>query len=142
MDRAWTQRWLRGILLPLESPCSIQDFLCEKLGLAPEYVENRITTVFLDGKVVDDLEQAMLRNGSKLALSAAMPGLAGASLRRNGAYAALRQSISQPWPSSDEEEGGFIQVKLFNLLIAELGPLLRKKMESSGESNEKEERWS
>lgn len=114
---------LRGIRIPLASSCSVRDFLCETLGLDPAYVESRITTVFLDGKVVDDLERAMLKEGSKLALSAAMPGLAGAALRRNGAYAALRESLCHPTDAVGGS-GGFIEVKIFNLLIEELGPLL------------------
>ena len=64
------------------------------LEIPAEYVENRIQTIFLDGKAVDDLGEAKVRDGSILALSAAMPGLVGATLRRGGAFASLRRSIT------------------------------------------------
>ena len=117
----------RGVAVRLGAPRSVLAFLIEDLGLTPEYVRQRITTVFLDGQVVDTLEDALLRQGSRLALSAAMPGLLGATLRRSGPYAAMRAEITR---AADHElqpsTGGtlIIQVKLFNLLVDELGPRL------------------
>lgn len=107
---------------------SIESFLRDDLGLSPSYIKNKIFTIFLDGKTVDSLETALLRNGSTLALSSAMPGLAGATLRRDGPYASLRTSITyrENAGKAAVEEGRII-VKLFNLLIAELGPLFLKK---------------
>ena len=108
-------------------PRSVLGFLVQDLGLTPEYVQQRITTVFLDGQVVDVLEDATLRKGSRLALSAAMPGLVGATLRRSGPYAAMRAEITR----SAEHElhvcsavTTVVEVKLFNLLIDEIGPVL------------------
>lgn len=105
---------------------SLAGFLVEDLGLARDYVRNRITTVFLDGEVVDDLEAATLRDGSRLALSAAMPGLVGATLRRGGPYAAMRAEITRARAQRQDAAAGgaVIQVKLFNMLIAEVGPVL------------------
>jgi hypothetical protein len=54
-----------------------------------------------------------------------MPGLVGATMRRGGFYAALRQGISHVTGSGTAAcEGGTVRVKLFNLLLAELGPLV------------------
>jgi hypothetical protein len=54
-----------------------------------------------------------------------MPGLVGATMRRGGFYAALRQGISHVTESGTAAgEGGTVRVKLFNLLLAELGPLV------------------
>jgi hypothetical protein len=108
-------------------PRSVLEFLVQDLGLTPEYVRQRITTVFLDGQVVDVLEDAALREGSRLALSAAMPGLVGATLRRSGPYAAMRAEITRP--AEHEVHVGsaattVVEVKLFNLLIDEIGPVL------------------
>jgi hypothetical protein len=92
------------------------------------YVRERITTIFLDGKAVDDIDNAHLREGSTLALSAAMPGLVGATMRRGGYYAALRSAITHT--ETDVAVAGqitTIRIKLFNLLLPELGPeLLRR----------------
>jgi len=89
------------------------------------YVTDRITTIFLDNRPVDDLDRTIVQDGSRVTLSAAMPGLVGATMRRGGFYASLRQGISHIMNSGAVEgECGTIRVKLFNLLLAELGPLV------------------
>jgi hypothetical protein len=115
----------QGIIIKTQVGRSIQNLLLQTLNISPEYVENRIQTVFLDGKAVDDLESAVIRNGSTLALSGALPGLVGATLRRKGTYASLRRGITL---SSDKNhvptKDGVIVLKLFNLLLPELAPSL------------------
>jgi len=117
----------RGVTVAAATGCSLWSFLTEQLGIPSDYVKERITTIFLDGDVVDSLEGAVVRDGSLLALSAAMPGLVGATMRRGGYYAAMRAAIthgveSRPPPPS--AAAGTVRVKLFNLLIPELGPAL------------------
>ena len=117
----------QGVVLPAATDCSLWSFLVDQIGIDSEYVKERITTIFLDGDVVDSLEKAILRDGSVLALSAAMPGLAGATLRRGGFYAAMRSTITHkddPAAASSGAAAGAVRVKLFNLLIPELGPAL------------------
>ncbi len=116
----------RGVALRVV-PRSVLGFLVRDVGLTPEYVQQRITTVFLDGQVVDVLEDAMLREGSRLALSAAMPGLVGATLRRSGPYAAMRAEITRATEHEVHARSAgtaVVHVKLFNLLLDEIGPLL------------------
>ncbi len=68
----------RGVLVKARLGESIRSLLCKQFGLDPDYVKNRIQTAFLDGKPVDDFDSAIVREGSVLTLSGAMPGLAGA----------------------------------------------------------------
>ena len=104
---------------------SVKAFLCDELGLSPEFLDKRVQTVFLDGKAVDDLESAFIRDGAVLALSAAMPGLLGATLRRGSYYAAMRGEISHRRESETVSgRPGVISVKLFNILVGEIGPAL------------------
>ncbi|MCP4349944.1 MAG: endonuclease/exonuclease/phosphatase family protein [Desulfobacterales bacterium] len=63
-------------MLKVQVGCSIRSLLCKQTDVASDYVDERISTVFLDGKPVDDVDSAIVKNGSVLALSAAMPGLA------------------------------------------------------------------
>ncbi|MGA3083516.1 MAG: hypothetical protein ABSE95_01830 [Thermodesulfobacteriota bacterium] len=117
---------------------SIKTWLSQ-MGITSEYVADRIQTVFLDGKAVDDIEATVIRDGSNLSLSGALPGLVGATLRRGGFFASLRSSITH---SVDDEmplqKDGWVTVKLFNLLIPELGPLfLAKGFLIKGEALEK-----
>jgi hypothetical protein len=106
----------------------IRAFLLNDLGLESAFIEQVIQSIFLDGKPVDDLDSAHVRDGCTLALSAAMPGLVGATMRRGGYYASLRSGISY---SSDDrcQEGccGDVTVKLFNVVAAELGAGLLEK---------------
>ena len=46
----------RGFMVKVQIGCSIKTILCEQFGLDPEYVEDRIQTIFLDGKMVDDID--------------------------------------------------------------------------------------
>lgn len=119
----------RGFSFKTRVGISIGSFFRDDLALSPQVLQKRISTVFLDGRVVDSLETALLRQGSTLALSSAMPGLAGATLRREGPYASLRASISyvRQEPGYVPVEEGMIRVKLFNLLLEELGPLFLEK---------------
>ena len=117
-----------GIRLQVRVGGSVKDFLCTQFEISPEYVEKRIQTIFLDGKPVDDINKAVIKNGSTLALSAALPGLAGATLRRGGVLSSLRSPITYP---DDEKsiplEEGWVILKLFNILIKELGPIFLRK---------------
>jgi hypothetical protein len=93
-----------------------------------EYVRDRILVVFLDGKPVDDLDSAILKNGSVLTLSAAVPGLAGAAVRKMGEYARLRNSITYREVDGRITGGtGIIKLKLFNLLLREMGQVVLEK---------------
>ncbi len=112
-----------GIQVPAALSCSIQSFLCDQMGLEPDYVRDRILSIVLDGRPVDDTEKALLGDGSLLALSSGMPGLAGAALRRGGLLASFRGSITHKESAAPvAEHEGTICVKLFNLMMQELGP--------------------
>ena len=103
--------------------CSIRELLCSQFGLDPEYLKSRITTIFLNHKAIDDPETSRVGPGATLALSAAMPGLVGATMRCGGYYAAMRSSISHHESAGDlEANSGEIRIKLFNLLMPELSP--------------------
>ncbi|MCF8063586.1 MAG: hypothetical protein K9M82_13800, partial [Deltaproteobacteria bacterium] len=117
-----------GVELPVEVGCSVHELLSGQLGLDPGYVDGRIQTAFLDGKPVDRLDRATVRNGSVLALSAALPGLLGATLRKGGAYASLRGGITHTEPPAACNQGrGRITIRVFNVLLKELAaPLLQK----------------
>lgn len=116
----------RGVFCSLATRCPVGDFLTAQLGIDPAYVRDRIATVFVDGSVVDDLATATLRPGSTLTLSAAMPGLVGATLRRGGFYSAMRSEIS--WKADDDAPKlpdappDTIRLKLFNSVLREIGP--------------------
>ena len=115
----------KGVTVPATVGCTLKSLLCDQFAIPADYVTDRITTIFLDNSPVDDLDRTIIQDGSRVTLSAAMPGLVGATMRRGGFYAALRQGISHVLDSVDAAgEGGTVRIKLFNLLLAELGPLI------------------
>lgn len=112
-----------GFRVTSQVGCSVKDFLCGQMGLTTDYFENRIQTLFLNSKPVDNAETALVQDGATLALSAAMPGLVGATMRRGGHYGRMRGSITH---TDDNQtcaaETGWVTLKLFNLVLKELGP--------------------
>jgi len=117
----------QGVMIRTRIGCSVEVFLREEIKAAPGTIE-KIQSIVLDGKPVDDIRTVMLHDGSTLALSAAMPGLVGATLRRGGAYSSFRSAITHHETGNACMPGeGWVRIKIFNLLMAELGPgLLRK----------------
>jgi len=113
----------QGFKLNAQMGCSVKELLCNQLGIHEDYLAERIQTIFLNAKVVDDVKSAIVNEGSVLALSGAMPGLAGAILRSGGIYAGMRSQISHDrnkLPS--QSKNGQITLKLWNLVVKELGP--------------------
>ncbi|MCU0564379.1 MAG: hypothetical protein MUE48_10640 [Desulfobacterales bacterium] len=113
-----------GFLLSGAAGGRLEEFLLREAGIGAEYLRDRVQTLFLDGRPVDDPAAAIVADGAVVSLSAAMPGLAGAVLRRSGRYAAMRRPISHdagraaaaaPTPVA-------VTLKLFNLIARELGP--------------------
>lgn len=112
-----------GFHVPAQVPCTVRDILSDQFGLSNEYISERITTIFIDGKAIDSLDDSLIRNNSTIALSAAMPGVVGATMRRGSYYAAMRGAITcTDRGKADVGREGMVCVKLFNMLLTELGP--------------------
>jgi len=112
-----------GFYVNVQTGCSVKELLCNQLGIHEDYLEQRIKSIFLNGKVVDDVKSAIVPEDAAMALSGAMPGLVGAILRSGGFYAPMRSQIShaENRPVSRLKKGN-ITVKLWNLVVKELGP--------------------
>ena len=118
----------QGFLIGIRTGCSVKELLRDQLGFEESYIENRIQTLFLNYRAVDDMDTAMVHHGATLALSAAMPGLVGATFRKNGAYSVMRSQIShEDGASSTGSHNGEITLRLFNLIAKEEGPRFLKK---------------
>ncbi len=117
-----------GFMAEVPSGLTIKSLLCGNFNVEEDYLEGRIQTIFLDGKPVDDVDKALVDHGSVLALSAAMPGLVGSTFRRDGVLAAFRSSIThqQGERVPNGHEGVAVWIKLFNLLVNEMGPQFLK----------------
>ncbi|HYW79977.1 MAG TPA: hypothetical protein VE890_10400 [Thermoguttaceae bacterium] len=110
----------------MQTGCSVRDLLCGELGIAPEYVDTRIQTIFLNSRTVDDPQSAIVTPGSTIALSAAMPGVAGAMFRKGSPYAPMRSRISHADRADTKGAAceSHVVLKLFNMVQRELGAVL------------------
>jgi hypothetical protein len=115
-----------GVDVRVEVGKSVFEILRDDLQIPEDSIQKEVQSLFLDHHPVDDLDTPVLKPGSVLSLSAAMPGLIGACMRRGGTYAGLRQGIS--WSGEkggrSQPQTGYIRVKLFNFLAPRIGPLL------------------
>lgn len=112
-----------GFTINVRTGCTIKDLLCQQLGIEEDYLAERISTIFLNSKVVDDVNSTVVTEGARLALSGPMPGLVGAVLRSGSYYAAMRRQISHAHDKvSSNKESAQITLKLLNLVVKELGP--------------------
>lgn len=114
----------KGFMRKAQVGCNIMDLFCDQFEISPEYFEERVQTIFLDGNPVDDPHSAIVKDGSHIALSGAMPGLVGAVLRKGGFYSPMRSEISYTKKGKTESpKEGVIFLKIFNLLLKDLGPV-------------------
>ena len=118
----------QGFRVNVQTGATVNNLLCEQLGIGEAYLAQRIQTIFLNAKVVDDIDSALVAEESTLALSGAMPGLVGAILRSGGYYAAMRNQLShvQSDPAS-QAQSAEITLKLMNIVAKELGPIFLQK---------------
>ena len=115
----------KGILIHIETDLCAREFICDRLGVEPEYMDKQIQTIFLDGKLLDDRNAAVIKGGSTLAISAAMPGMVGATFRSGGFYATFRSPISHDGvPVTGQAHTKPVLLKCFNKISNDVGPML------------------
>ena len=113
----------QGFEIEVRTGGSVREVLCRQLGIDGDYLDQRIQTIFLNARPVDDVDSTRVDSGVTLALSGAMPGLMGATLRKGGFFSSLRQDISYHKDNTTSDTAARpITLKLFNLVAQELGP--------------------
>ncbi len=113
-----------GVQMQVSAKTSLGNFLCNCPGFSPQYVKEEVQTIFINGKAVDDLETPLAGRHLVVAVSAAMPGLAGAIFRRNGLHASLRTSPgleAKKEKPAEKRETIDITLKLFNTILRDTG---------------------
>jgi len=110
-----------GVEIKGSSNETMAQFLNRLPGFTMDYVSDTVQTLFLNGTAVDDLTTLLGTGTPVLAISAAMPGLAGAIFRRNSFHAALRTSTENVIATGKKPETIFVTLKLFNSIALERG---------------------
>ncbi|MDD3310633.1 hypothetical protein [Pseudodesulfovibrio sp.] len=112
----------RGFYLAGRSGMTVRTFLREVLGYDDARIEGEVRTVFLNSSPMDGLDTTRLRDGDRLALGSAMPGLVGICMGRDNPYKSFRSSIGLA--REDEDGAGEsirVFVKIFSVLAVDTG---------------------
>lgn len=115
----------QGVIVEIPGGKTLRQVLCDVIGVPDRYVDTRIQTAFRNGHPVDRISEALIFDGDTVALSAAMPGLVGATMRMGGRYAALRREISlgieeEPNTANFADKIARIRIKCFNFVAEEI----------------------
>jgi len=113
-----------GFHMKVPTGKSLRDILLF-CGFGNEYIDSSIKTIFRNSQPVDDIDKTCISEGDVVGLSGSMPGLVGATLRSGSHLAAYRRNISlDPEEPSESNSEGFIQIKVFNVVLKEAGKFL------------------
>lgn len=118
---AFTTLLQYGMYLDTRQGCSISELLCSLPGFSEEYIVNNVQTIFLNGFPADDLQQQISGKNAVLAISAAMPGLAGAIFRKGGFHASLRTAPDETNRQPVKNTVIHLRLKLFNMIAKDRG---------------------
>lgn len=110
-----------GVEIETNAGEPLLQFLEKIPGFTPEYIDNEIQTIFLDGTAIDDVHAPLTDTETVIALSAAMPGLSGAIYRKNSIHSPLRSVHHQYDTTKVDEKTISIYLKLFNSIARDRG---------------------
>ncbi|MFK4764067.1 hypothetical protein ACI3L3_04700 [Desulfobaculum sp. SPO524] len=105
-----------GVDIALPQPMTVRDLLTQHLHIPADYVDRDISTVFLEGHPVDDIDTAEIAAGSTLALSGSLPGICGITMRRHSPIARMRSGIALQDGAAAEGGAGTIRLRAFNFI--------------------------
>jgi hypothetical protein len=120
---AWNFLLQKGFFLAGRSGMTVCEFLVESVGYDRSVIDEQVRTIFLNSRPVDDIDNAHLHEGARLALGSAMPGLVGICMGRDNPYKSFRSGIAAGEDSSrpDEREVIRVFVKVFSTLAVDTG---------------------
>ncbi len=111
-----------GIYIKAAQGITIAKLLMELPGFSEEYIKTRVQAIFLNGLPVDGINTPIIKENSVLAISAAMPGLAGAIFKKDSSLASARTTpASSSTLPNKKNKLITIRLKMFNLIAREKG---------------------
>lgn len=122
---AWGLLMQSGAEIKCQIGISLDKFLNKELGLSQEQLAP-IDVFILNGVPVDELDKSFVPDGARLALAAALPGIAGLAMKKGSAVRGLRAGISTKQTQISPRPGS-IQLSLYSIALAQLaGHFLEK----------------
>ena len=118
----WNFLLQKGFTLQGHAGMSVRAFLQESLGYENCLIDESVRTIFLNSSPVDDIDGAHLKEGDRVALGSAMPGLVGICMGRDNPYKDFRSDISVKEENIAESAVQIsVFVKIFSLLAVDTG---------------------
>lgn len=120
-----------GIGIVTHTGIPLMALLCDQLCIDRSYIDQRIQTVFVNGRAIGNRNKAILSANAVVALSTAMPGLVGCAFHKQGPLTDCREDIVDTSLESAQTDrhATVVTLKLFNMVATELGPdLLRQQI--------------
>lgn len=119
---AWNYLLQKGFALTGVSGMSVRKFLHEILKFDDAFIDSTVRTVFLNFSPVDDLDATFIKEGDRMALGSAMPGLVGIVMGRDNPYKSFRSDIDAKKDASTASQTPVtLSVKVFSTLAVETG---------------------
>lgn len=112
----------RGFFLTGRSGMTVREFLREVVGYDDGRIDGEVRTVFLNYSPMDGLDETPVRDGDRLALGSAMPGLVGICMGRDNPYKEFRKSLALDRETGVESGApARVFVKIFSVLAVDTG---------------------
>lgn len=120
---AWNSILQKGFFLSGHEGMSVRQFMVECLGYDNCLVDESVRTVFLNSSPVDNIDTALVKDGDRLALGSAMPGLVGICMGRDNPYKEFRSGIACHGNEGQVSSEAAIRVyvKIFSTLAVDTG---------------------
>ena len=100
----------------------MRGFLHRVVGYDDACIDGQVRTIFLNSSPMDGIDETHVRDGDRLSLGSAMPGLVGICMGRDNPYKSFRSDIA--CEKDEETEGGEtvrVFVKVFSVLAVDTG---------------------
>ncbi len=86
----------RGVYLTGRGGLTVRGFLHEVVGYDDVCIEGEVRTIFLNFSPMDGLDETYIKDGDRLALGSAMPGLVGICMGRDNPYKSFQERFGKP----------------------------------------------
>jgi len=120
---AWNFILQKGFYLRALSGMTVRQFLVEVLGYESRFIDETVRTIFLNSSPVDDIDTVHVKDGDRVALGGAMPGIVGIVMGRDNPYKEFRSDIACSGNDADLSPENSIRIftKIFSTIVTKTG---------------------
>jgi len=120
---SWNLLLQKGFYKTGPAGLTVREFLMTVLGYDSDFIDESVRTIFLNYSPVDDIDDTRVKDGDKLSLGSAMPGLVGIVMGRDNPFKSFREDITCHESGADEEDVKDVRVfmKIFSTLAVGTG---------------------